>query len=104
MEVCEMESLSNLGKLRLVFHLLNTEDGLMATMDSPDQKMTGWPATSLTRRNSSIRIEMKQISGCFEGKINQQLDTISGDWNQGASSIPLLLKRAKAEPGDSQKH
>jgi hypothetical protein len=85
-------------KLRIVFHLQNTEDGLMATMDSPDQKMSGWPATSLTRKNSSIKIEMKQIRGSYEGKINKQLDTISGDWNQGPASLPLQLKRAKEEP------
>jgi hypothetical protein len=89
------------GKLRLIFHLQNTEDGLMATMDSPDQKMTGWPATSLTRKNSSIKIEMKQISGSFEGKVSKQLDSISGDWNQGPSSIPLMLKRAKGDPGNA---
>jgi uncharacterized protein len=30
-------------KLRVVFHLVNTEDGLIATMDSPDQGAKGLP-------------------------------------------------------------
>lgn len=85
------------GKLRLIFHLYNTEDGLMATMDSPDQKLIGWPATSVTRKGSSIKIEMKQISGYFQGKLGKDLDTLSGDWSQG-SDMPLQLKRAKEEP------
>jgi hypothetical protein len=87
--------------LHIIFHLQNTEDGLIAIMDSPDQKLKGWPATSLTRKNSSIKIEMKQISGFYEGKINKQLDTISGDWNQGESSIALVLKHAKDDPGNA---
>lgn len=85
------------GKLHIVFHLQNTEDGLMAAMDSPDQKLIGWPATSVSRKGSSIKIEMKQISGYFQGKLNKDLDTISGDWSQG-SDMPLQLKRAKEEP------
>ncbi len=89
------------SKLRLIFHLTNTEDGLMATLDSPDQKLNGWPATSVTRKNSSIKIEMKQIGGAFEGKINKQVDAMSGDWNQGGSGSPLQLKRAKDEPASS---
>jgi hypothetical protein len=88
------------GKLRLIFHLRNTEDGLMATMDSPDQKVTGWPATAVTRKGPSIKIEMKQISGYFQGKISRDLDTMSGDWSQGGD-IPLMLKRAKEEPSTS---
>lgn len=88
------------GKLRIIFHLQNTEDGLMASMDSPDQKLIGWPATSVTRKGSSIKIEMKQISGYFQGKIGKDLDTLSGDWSQG-SDMPLQLKRAKEEAAGS---
>jgi hypothetical protein len=85
------------GKLHIVFRLMNTEDGLMATMDSPDQKLIGWPATAVTRKGSSIKIEMKQVSGYFQGKLGKDPDTISGDWSQG-SDMPLQLKRAKEEP------
>lgn len=86
------------SKLRIIFHLTNTEDGLMAVMDSPDQKLTGMPSTSVSRKGSSIKIEMRQISGYFQGKIDKNLDDMSGDWNQGGSGIPLQLKRAKEEP------
>jgi uncharacterized protein len=89
------------GKLRLVFHLQNTEDGLMATMDSPDQKLNGWPATSVIRKGSSIKIEMKQVSGYFQGKIGKDPNTISGDWSQG-SATPLQFKRSKEESSNAQ--
>ncbi len=90
------------GPLRIVFHVTNTEDGLEATMDSPDQKVNGWPATSVTRKGSSIKIAMRQISGYYQGKISKGLDSMSGDWSQGSTDIPLMLKRAKAAPADAQ--
>jgi hypothetical protein len=90
------------GKLRLVFHLKNTGDGLTATMDSPDQNLKGWPATSVTRKGSSVKIEMMQIGGMFQGKLNKELNVISGDWSQGPN-YALTLRRAKEEPADSQK-
>src|SRR5580704_2778338 len=49
-------------KLRIVFHIINTEEGLTATMDSPDQSLKGWPATAVTREGTSLKIELKQIS------------------------------------------
>ena len=37
------------AKLRVVFHITNTADGLIATMDSLDQDMKGLPVTKVTR-------------------------------------------------------
>jgi hypothetical protein len=91
------------GKLRIVFHVTNTEDGLVATMDSPDQKVNGWPATSVTRKGASVKIAMRQMGGYFQGKISKDLDSMSGDWSQGGADIPLMLKRTKSEPAEAQK-
>jgi uncharacterized protein len=83
------------AKLRLVFHITNTEDGLAATMDSPDQGVTGLPVTGVTRNASALKLELKQAGAVFEGKIDENLTTIDGTWSQGGGSAPLLLKRAK---------
>jgi len=83
------------AKLRIVFHIVNTEDGLMATMDSPDQGANGLPTTAVTRDGASLKIEAKQIGGIFSGKIASDLSSIDGAWSQGGSSVPLVLKRAK---------
>ena len=80
-------------KLRVVFHITNTEEGLQATMDSPDQGASGIPATSVTRSGSSLTVELKSIGGKFEGKIAADLQSIDGTWSQGGGSVPLLLKR-----------
>ncbi|HEY4902851.1 MAG TPA: hypothetical protein VIH89_05200 [Candidatus Sulfotelmatobacter sp.] len=90
------------GKLHLVFHLKNTADGLTATMDSPDQNLQGYPATEVSRKGSSVKIHMIQISGEFHGKLNKELSVMSGDWTQGPN-YALTLKRAKEEPASVQK-
>ncbi len=82
-------------KLRVVFHITNTDDGLAATLDSPDQGMKGLPVTSVTRNGSSLKIEAKQLAGAFEGTINKDLTEIDGTWTQMGGSLPLLLKRVK---------
>jgi len=82
-------------KLRVVFHLVNTEDGLIATMDSPDQGAKGIPASSVTRNGNSIKIEAKGINGSFEGTIANDLSLIDGKWTQMGGTMPLVLKRVK---------
>jgi hypothetical protein len=82
-------------KLRVVFHITNTEDGLTATMDSPDQGAKGLPVTSVTRDGASLKLEMRQIAGGFDGKISKDLTTIEGTWTQAGNSLPLVLKRVK---------
>ncbi len=82
-------------KLRLVFHITNTEDGLMATADSPDQNAMGMPVTTVTQNGSSLRLEMKQIGGVFDGNISKDLASISGTWTQRGNSLPLVLNKVK---------
>ncbi len=82
-------------RLRVVFHIVNTEDGLVATLDSPDQGQKGLPTTSCTRDGVSLKIEAKAIGGVFEGKIAADLQSIDGTFTQMGSPHPLVLKRVK---------
>jgi hypothetical protein len=82
-------------KLRVIFHIVNTADGLTATMDSPDQGMKGHATTSVTRTGATLRIEAKGIGGAFEGKIAADRSSIGGTWTQGGASLPLVLKPLK---------
>ena len=68
------------------------EDGLAATMDSPDQSVEGVPVTSVSRSGSALVMELKQMAGKFEGKINPDLASIDGTWTQGGASAPLAAK------------
>jgi hypothetical protein len=83
------------GELRLAFHITNTEDGLTATLDSLDQNAYGLPVTAVTRNGSSIKMELKQIAGVFQGKLDKGLTTIEGTWTQNGNTLPLALQRTK---------
>ncbi len=75
-------------QLRVVFHILNTADGLTATVDSPDQGVNGVPARAVMRKGSSLKIDVRQMrGGAYEGKIRSDLETIDGTytWNGGSS-------------------
>ena len=86
-------------RLRVVFHILDTADGLTAIMDSPDQGVNGVPATAVTRKGSSLKIEMKQKDATYEGKISPDLSTIDGTYTWPAGSLPLAVKRVKDVSG-----
>ncbi|HEX8817356.1 MAG TPA: alpha/beta fold hydrolase [Terriglobales bacterium] len=82
-------------RLRVVFHITNTGDGLTGTMDSPDQGMKGMPVTSVARSDMNLKIEARQIGGEFNGKISKDLGSLDGTWTQNGGTLPLVLKRVK---------
>lgn len=87
---------TGMGKLRLVLHIVNTEDGLTATMDSLDQNAKGLPVTIITRSGGALKFEMKSIGGAYEGTIASDLTSITGTWSQAGNNFPLVLKRVKS--------
>jgi hypothetical protein len=87
------------SKLRVVFHIVNTEDGLIATLDSPDQGMKGMPVTTTRRDGAALKMEVKPLGGVFEGKIAADRTSIEGTWTQGGGSFPLVLKVVKDQAG-----
>ena len=82
-------------KLRIVFRIANTQDGLTAQLQSPDQSPAWIPATSVTRNGASLTITIKPIAAEFEGKIAADLGSIDGTFTQQGSPLPLALKRIK---------
>ncbi len=82
-------------KLRVVFHIVNTQDGLVATLDSPDQNVSGMPTSKTTREGTTLKIEVQKIDGIFQGKIAADLGSIEGTWTQAGSAHPLVLHRVK---------
>jgi fermentation-respiration switch protein FrsA (DUF1100 family) len=83
-------------KLRVVFHIVNTENGLTATLDSPDQGVKGLPTTKVTRAGATLKIEVETISGTFYGQIDADSSLIVGTFTQGGV-LPLVLHRLKDE-------
>lgn len=83
------------GKLRLVFHFVNMQDGLTATWDSPDQGVNGLPVSEVTRNGASLKLGLKQAGATFEGKIAPDHKSIAGTFTQGGQDFPLVLAPMK---------
>jgi len=82
-------------KLRVAFHFLTTAAGLTAKMDSLDQGAKGLMVTTVSRNGVSLKLELKQLDGTFEGTIDAPRMTIAGTWTQGGRSLSLVLTRVK---------
>lgn len=80
-------------KLRVVFHFSATNDGLKATMDSPDQGVRGISVKSVALSVDDVVIDVPAVGGEFKGKINAARDTIEGKWKQGPGAYPLTLTK-----------
>jgi pimeloyl-ACP methyl ester carboxylesterase len=82
-------------KLRVVFHIVNTDAGLVSTLDSPDQGANGVPTAKTTRQGTALTIVVPAVNGVFDGNIAKDLNSIDGTWKQGGTSLPLALHRVK---------
>lgn len=76
-----------------VFHIANTEDGLIVAMDLASQHIRGAEASSVKRSDSSIAMEWKAFGSRFEGKIAPDHSTIEGAVTQAGNTIPFTLTR-----------
>jgi uncharacterized protein len=84
------------AKLRLVLNVVRQADGsYKATLDSPDQNATGIPVESVTLKDANVRVELKTIGGAYEGTLDAEGSTLTGNWSQGGSgNLPLNFRRS----------
>jgi pimeloyl-ACP methyl ester carboxylesterase len=81
-------------EIRLVFHLFKQKDGsFAATMDSPDQGVTGLVFDDATVKGEKVRLEMKSAKIIFEGKRSADGKEMTGDFKQAGASFPITLKK-----------
>ncbi|TFG66393.1 MAG: alpha/beta hydrolase [Gemmatimonadales bacterium] len=81
-------------ELALVLHVTETDSGLAATMDSPDQGAYGIPASSVTVTGDSATIQFAGVGGAFQGQMLDE-DSLSGSWTQAGQTFPLELVRTE---------
>lgn len=79
-------------KLRLVFHVMKTDAGYSATMDSPDQGAKGIPMTSARFENKVLTLEHGLAQIVYAGTVDGT-DSIAGKFTQAGQSFPLTLHR-----------
>lgn len=82
-------------EVAVVIHIRNTQEGLTASLDQPDQNVKEAPASSAKRSDSVLSIEWKVFGSRFEGKIAEDRSAIEGAVTQGGQSFPLTVRRVK---------
>ena len=81
-------------ELRIVFEISKNSDGtLTATLDIPDQGVTGIPVEEVIFKDNTLRLEVKSAGGIFEGKVSQDFLVIEGEWKQSGQTLSLTVKR-----------
>lgn len=95
-------------QLRVSFNVTPTENGFKATMDSPDQKVTGIPIEKTTFENSILKLELPNAQISYLGTLNKD-NIIEGTFTQGGQSFEMNLskdviqKQVYARPQEPQK-
>ena len=83
-------------QLRLVFNITQTDTGLSATMDSPDQGAKGIPVTSVIYENATLKVGIASAKIEYEGVLGHD-NMIVGNFKQAGQSFPLNLSKEIVE-------
>ncbi len=84
--------------LRLVNKVLRANDGkLSVAVLSIDQGGGELTASSASFQDGVFKYEILAIQGSYEGKMSPDGKSLGGNWTQGGTSLPLLMKRATPE-------
>lgn len=82
--------------LPIVFHVVEREGGLSATLDSPMQGAKDIPCESIELKGDSVVIKMPLLQASFKGVFEADENSIRGIFTQGVS-VPMLLTRTTEE-------
>ena len=85
-------------ELRVVIKVSKSDgSALRAIMYSIDQGGSGIPVNPVTLQGSTVKMTVPSVGGSYEGKLEANGDSITGNWKQGPSPLALNLKRATAQ-------
>ncbi len=83
--------------LRTVVKISKDGGGYKAVFYSIDQGGDPLPVTKITLEGSTVKMTLTMIGGTYEGKLSGDGNTITGNWTQGPTPLPLNLARATPE-------
>ncbi|WP_127844169.1 alpha/beta hydrolase family protein [Psychroflexus aestuariivivens] len=86
-------------KMRLVFHIENTEEGLASIMDSPDQNVSGIPVTSTEFKNDTLTLKVKNAGIEYIGVLNDTGD-VEGNFSQNGMVFKMNLTKNKIQKSE----
>lgn len=88
--------------LRIVFHIVQKNGKLTATMDSPDQGVKGIPVSRVSLVSDILDLEVSSVKGMYSGKISANGMKIEGVWKQSGAEFVLNLERQEPNASHAQ--
>lgn len=86
-------------ELRILFNISTGPEGLpTATMDSPDQGVSGIPVEKLSYKDGNLRLTVTAARGVFEGVLKEDGSALEGEWKQSGQVFPVVLTRIDEKP------
>jgi hypothetical protein len=82
------------ANLHILFKIVNMENGLSASIQSPDQSPAWAPASSIARDGDKLTITFNAFGATFEGKIATDKASINGKFTQMGREMPLVVKKS----------
>lgn len=83
------------GALHVVLHISPLSDArLTATLDSPDQGVSGIEVNTITFKEPALHFEIERFSSSYDGNVDPNGLTIAGEWKQGTAALSLKFSRA----------
>lgn len=82
-------------RYRLQLRISHDAQGhLIASMDSIDQGINGFPAAKAVQSESAVHLDLPAIRAIYDGTLNAAKNAISGTWRQNGDSTELSFKRS----------
>ena len=82
-------------RLRFQLHVSHDDQKqLVAALDSPDQGVSGLPATKVSQKDVAFHFEIPVVSGVYEGTLSPLKTAITGSWTQNGVARELNFKRS----------
>lgn len=79
-------------QVRLVFHFTQTNNSISGAMDSPDQGVTGLSLSNVILQGDSVIAAIQPAKASYKAVFSND-STLSGYWQQGNISLPLIIKK-----------
>jgi len=81
-------------EIPVIFHISKDSTGkYSATFDSPKQKAYNLACSEVIFKEDSVILMMPLVKGNYAGLLSEDKKMLTGTWNQGPASLPLVLKK-----------
>jgi hypothetical protein len=85
------------SSMRLTLRVTQDDKGaLYGTISSPDMGIGGMDVSGVKLKKTTLKFDIPQYNGSFEGKISEDGQSIIGSWYVGEQELPITFRRVAA--------